>query len=400
MTKRIGVIGFGNRIRNICTQISALCQDVALCAVADPRHAELRQQSDTPGQPPVVFYPDADTMLAEQSLDGVLIGTRCNLHVEMALKVMARNLPMFLEKPVAIDRDGLSALRAAARSYTAPCLTSFPLRAHPIVQRARELIDRGEIGAVQQIVAVNHIPYGRIYFRDWYRNHAETGGLFLQKATHDLDYLTFLAGAHPTRVAAMFSRGRVFGGDMPPGITCSRCEKQEECPESPWWEYCMKGGVTPPKEAEDRLCCFGREIGTPDTGMNEEFSSCQIEFANGVQASYTQNCFVSEGSGRRGASVIGYDGTIEFDWYRNELTLYKHHLKEEHTIKFTAIGSPSSVHLANRTLAFNFIQILRGSHPPICSLSDGIESAELCLTCKESAEQGCFMPIPTAPSPG
>ena len=394
MVMRVGVIGYGNRIKNICNQMAALNPDIHLLAIADPRHEALAKQFADGARSDVAFYPTAEAMLAVGALDGVLIGTRCHLHAEMALKVMALNLPMFLEKPVAITWRELAQLKVAARRYTAPCVTSFPLRAHPIVQKAKQLIEHGEIGAVQQIIAVNHVPYGRIYFREWYRNHAETGGMFLQKATHDLDYLSFLAGARATRVAAMMSQGRVFGGAMPAGLHCQACAKQEQCPESPWWDYYVKGGEQPPREAEDRLCCFSQEIGTPALGMNEDFSSCLIEYANGVQASYTQNLLVSDGAGVRGATVIGYDGTVQFDWYRNELKLVKHHLKEEQTIKFTAPSSPSSIHLANRVLAYEFIQVLRGGKTPICSLADGIDSAALCLSCKESATTGQFVNVP------
>ena len=40
----------------------------------------------------------ADKMLDEVCPDGVIVGTRCSLHVEMALKVIKRKIPLFLEK--------------------------------------------------------------------------------------------------------------------------------------------------------------------------------------------------------------------------------------------------------------------------------------------------------------
>jgi predicted dehydrogenase len=47
------------------------------------------------------IFHDVDRLLDDGNLDGVLIGTRCALHTPYALKVLERNLPLFLEKPVA-----------------------------------------------------------------------------------------------------------------------------------------------------------------------------------------------------------------------------------------------------------------------------------------------------------
>lgn len=46
-----------------------------------------------------------EEMLERERLDGILIGTRCSLHTEMALKVTPTGIPLFLEKPVALPYD-------------------------------------------------------------------------------------------------------------------------------------------------------------------------------------------------------------------------------------------------------------------------------------------------------
>ena len=64
----------------------------------------------------ITFYDDPDAMLDKESLDGVLVGTRCNLHTPMALKVMARNLPLYLEKPVAVTMERAASSRSLSAS--------------------------------------------------------------------------------------------------------------------------------------------------------------------------------------------------------------------------------------------------------------------------------------------
>ena len=93
-----------------------------------------------------------------------MVGTRCYLHTEMACKVAARGLPLFLEKPVAITFDQVKALDAAFRGYPAPTVVSFPLRLTPIVQMVKEMIDADVIGTVEHVIAFNDVPYGDVYF--------------------------------------------------------------------------------------------------------------------------------------------------------------------------------------------------------------------------------------------
>ena len=152
----------------------------------------------------VRFYQDPDQMLNNEGLDGVLIGTRCSLHTQLALKVLAKELPLFLEKPVATNMEDLTALTTMGLNKS-QVVVSFPLRVTPLVSSAKEIIDSGKIGTVEHVQAYNNVPYGGVYYHAWYRDEKETNGLFLQKATHDLDYLNYLLQIKPIRICAMKS---------------------------------------------------------------------------------------------------------------------------------------------------------------------------------------------------
>ncbi|MEM8494894.1 MAG: Gfo/Idh/MocA family oxidoreductase, partial [Planctomycetota bacterium] len=113
------------------------------------------------------------------------------------------NVPTFLEKPVGLNQAELDALRIAFAGRDDQVVVSFPLRMSPLFERARELVRRGRVGKMNQITAVNFVPYGGVYFGQWYRDAKATGGLWLQKATHDFDYICELAMAEPTGAMAM-----------------------------------------------------------------------------------------------------------------------------------------------------------------------------------------------------
>src|SRR4030095_9456493 len=115
-------------------------------------------------------------------------------------------LPIFLEKPVAISAEQLAALQQAYAGREHSVVVSFPLRLTPLFRRVLDIVRSGRLGTINQVQAVNYVPYGGVYFADWYRDYETTGGLWLQKATHDFDCINQIVAAEPTGVVATSTR--------------------------------------------------------------------------------------------------------------------------------------------------------------------------------------------------
>jgi len=376
---RLGIIGYGRRVSNMAKRLAAFGVPYRVAAVADPRAEEIAAQRD-PFLDGTAFYADADDMLRQETLDGIMIGTRCRLHTEMACKVAPHALPLFLEKPVAITFAQVARLDHAFREYKAPTVVSFPLRLTPIVQRVKELIEAGEIGTVEHVVAWNDVPYGSVYYHDWYRDYEETGGLFLQKATHDVDYITYLLDDRPARVAAM-SAQRIYGGKKPHDLRCVDCDEFETCPESPFNLFYQRHEGEAVPDMSDRRCLFAEGI------RNQDLGNVLIEFEGGAQASYTQNFFARKKAARRGARLYGYRGTIEFDWYENAIRVFRHHSPAVDTIDYAGGMSHFG---GDRELCWDFLRAMRDRAPSRSPLAAGILSALTCLWIRESADTGRF----------
>jgi len=380
----IGIIGYGRRISHMAKALGVYAISYRVAAIADPRASEIAEAND-PFLSETVFYTDADEMLSNAQLDGVMIGTRCYLHTEMACRVAAHNLPLFLEKPVAITFEQLKALDAAFRPVTAPTVVSFPLRLSPIVQRVQELVRANAIGSVEHVVAFNDVPYGDVYYRRWHRNYDENGGLFLQKATHDLDYIAYLLNQRPRTICAMKAQ-RVYSGDKPFDLRCADCDEQETCPESPFNRFYQRfQGEAVQSEADGNdMCMFAEGI------RNQDMGNCILEYENGAQASYTQNFFARFKAARRGARLYGYKGTIHFDWYENVIRVFKHQSPVVETIDFTG----EMPHFGgDRELCLDFLRAMRDHAPTRSPISAGILSALTCLWARESAETHRFCEI-------
>lgn len=386
---RVGIIGYGGRVSHMARALGVFHIPYQVTAVADPRWRDI-QAADDGFLSAATFYDSADELLAQAGeLDGVMIGTRCQLHAEMACKVAATGLPLFLEKPVAITFDQVRRLDETFRDYPAPTVVSFPLRLSPVVQRVKEIIDSGQIGTVENVVAWCNVPYGTVYFRSWHRNFDQNGGLFLQKATHDLDYINYLLGQPPVWVSALKAR-RVFGGDMPFDLQCKDCHLRESCTESPFTRF-RNGYESAEVDFPERngYCVFSEGFEIEDMG------SCLLEYASGAQVSYTQNFFTRYLAAQRGARLYGYSGTIEFDWYRNQVKVFSHSRPTVETIDF----SGNMPHFGgDRELCYDFLMAMRDGTPSRSPLDAGILSALTCLWARESADtrQSCQVVMPAA----
>jgi predicted dehydrogenase len=380
---KLGVIGLGGRIQGLL-EGSEQFGLTRLAAVTDPclveqgqvtpRGEEIRRQFGGKGGE-IRFYSDPQEMLNIEELDGVMVGTRGYLHTPMAVQVLARNLPLYLEKPVATNLPDLMALKRAGDSSRSPVVVSFPLRVTPLARLAKEIIDSGQIGTVEHVQANNNVPYGGVYYHYWYRDERMDGGLWLAKTTHDFDYINHLLGIRPRWIFATESK-QVFKGDYPAGLACQDCADQYDCPESPFNQY-LSGEI----DAIDHpawtpyLCSFATDTGNQDSG------SALIGYETGMHVSYSQNFYARKGAAKRGAVLMGYKGTIEFDWYTSELKVYMHHTPRVETHKV----NPTGGHLGgDQELVLNFIQVMQGKARSIAPLEAGILSALMCFQAKES----------------
>lgn len=359
---RLGIIGAGNRICNIVQGLQAHDPECRVTGVVDPDESGARARLPAADRTDARFFPTVSSLLRRGRPDALLIGTRCNLHAPYAAAVAQTGLPLFLEKPIATSLRQARALEKAWQNARAEVVVSFPLRVSQLCVEAKRRIDAGAIGRAEHFLGINYVPYGHVYFDRWYRDHRITQGLFLQKATHDFDYLAYLAGAPIVRVAAMKACGRVH---------------RDQSLEPP-------GG--------DPDAAYYPSIGTPETGMNEDASSALLEFANGAQGVYTQVFYTRNSAAARGATVSGLRGTLRFDWYANDLRVVPHAPDTQPEV----FSPPEGLeHFGgDAKLVANFSDVIRGRAKSATSLRAGLESVYACLAAKRSAETGRFVTVP------
>jgi predicted dehydrogenase len=358
----------------------------------DPRGKQAVESAIADGLPDadqICVLPDIGSLLdhADQ-IDALMIGTPCNLHASSAVQVASLKLPVFLEKPVAISWEQLESLSQAFQGREESVVVSFPLRLTDHVQKAAEILRSGRLGTINQVQAINNVSYGGVYFGQWYRDYEKTGGLWLQKATHDLDYINHLvaaasAGARPVSITAMHSR-TVYGGTLPERLRCSECDRVVACPESPR-NLAVRGNdggmlnYAVPGVHSDHLCAFSKSIKNQDAG------TAMVMYSDGVHAVYSQNFLTRGSAGRRGATITGYHATLQFDWQSDVITVIDHHRENVDRID---VPSQAGHGGGDAALARNFVDVILGRGASLSPLDEGILSAAMCLAAKEAAEFG------------
>ncbi len=129
---------------------------IALCDVdSDHLKTSADQVAESQGSRPKEFKEYQD-LLDVPELDAVFIGTPPHWHALMFIAACEKGLDVYCEKPLAYDvREGQAMVEAAERAGNIVQM-GFQRRQSKAFQKAKELIDEGRIGKIQQIGAQIH----------------------------------------------------------------------------------------------------------------------------------------------------------------------------------------------------------------------------------------------------
>jgi hypothetical protein len=126
-------------------------------------------------------------------------------------------------------------------------------------------------------------------------------------------------------------------------------------------------------------CCFAKDTG------NHDCATILMKYDNGVHLSYVQNFVSRFFAATRGARLIGFKGTLEFDFVTEKIKFIDHFNRENvQDIEVNTDGMHSG---GDKLLIDNFIEVMEGSANSKSPLMEGIISAKMCMTAKESAKK-------------
>lgn len=183
MAVKIGFIGAGGN----ATWHMGILKDVAdakVVAVADIAFAKAQEAAGKYGGTP---YASHKEMLENESLDCCYISIRPYQHGEPEIDVIQRDLPFFVEKPLALNLALAEDIAERVETHGIGTCVGYQIRYLDIMDQAKEMLAGAFITAVQ-----GHYVCGAI--GGWYTRMALSGGQITEQATHSLDLMRFLLG--------------------------------------------------------------------------------------------------------------------------------------------------------------------------------------------------------------
>jgi predicted dehydrogenase len=184
----IAVIGAGG-IGRFHIERALRSEAVSLAAIADPTDAaqSLAREVGVP------WFADYRAMQEAVRPRAAIVATPNNSHVEIGLELVARRVPMVVEKPIADDPADARRLCEAAQASGVPLMVGHHRRHNPIIARARALIAEGVVGRPVSVTAMcTWLKPDAYYDIAWRR--LPGGGPVLINMIHDIDLLRHLVG--------------------------------------------------------------------------------------------------------------------------------------------------------------------------------------------------------------
>jgi predicted dehydrogenase len=184
----LAVVGTGDMGQRHLEAIAEAPTTQAIAVVdIDPAGARAANDWDVP------YYAAMEPMLDEIKPDGVIVATPNASHVPIALLCVQSDIPVLVEKPISDTLDAALALAVASETAEVPVLVGHHRRHSPIIQRAREVVQSGELGDVTTVSATWTAYKPTNYFETAWRRESG-GGPILINLIHDIDCLRFIVG--------------------------------------------------------------------------------------------------------------------------------------------------------------------------------------------------------------
>ncbi|MBR2345887.1 MAG: Gfo/Idh/MocA family oxidoreductase [Lentisphaeria bacterium] len=285
---RFGMVGADFTLRAAMVLFNYPKDRGELVALCDHNPEMLKKFKEEHPESNAVLYSNAEEMFADKNVEAVFIMVRDQYHKALACAALEAGKAVYLEKPMALSVEECDQILETAYRTKGKLFLGHNMRYVDSILKMKEVIDSGMIGQVQSVWVRHFVSYGSCYFRHWCSHQDTCTGLLLQKGSHDIDIIHWLAGGFTKRVVGMgrlsvYNRttDRLAPGELPDRTASWKAD----C----WPPLGLKGLV-------------------PDMDV-EDHNMILMQLDNGVQASY-EHCMYTPDS-ERNYTFIGDKGRVE-----------------------------------------------------------------------------------------
>jgi predicted dehydrogenase len=193
------MVGLGGWGKNLLRNFGAL-PGAELRYACDPD--EGRRSAYASAHPQTTFTDDFQTLLADPTLDAVVLATPVPMHYEMARAAIEAGKHVMVEKPMTWKAAQARELRDLVHESGLVLMVGHLLRFHPGVEKLRSLIDDGSLGDVRYVYGTR-VNLGTIRSEE---------NVLWSLGVHDISVVLHLIDSRPVEV---WARGEAY---LQPGV--------------------------------------------------------------------------------------------------------------------------------------------------------------------------------------
>lgn len=404
----LALVGAGDRgYHSYSPYIKANPWKCRLVAVADMDDDKRNICGDDFGIPEEMRFQNMFDLLERPKLaDALMICTGDKLHFEPALRAMEKGYHILLEKPMATTPAQCVALERAARQYDRMFILCYVLRYTEFFTTIRRIIDSGTIGRINSIVHFENIPLVdqvHSFTRGIFRNTDVAGPILLSHCCHDLDLISWFAGA-PCRKVASFGALTHFRLENAPLGAPERC--LDGCPHAESCAYYAPSfyltddigwptsTICTDLSFDGRLKAlqegiYGRCAYRCDNNVCDN-QTVIMEFENGVTANFSLQPF-SSANGRT-LKICGDKGEIRANLDKNEIEVTDILLGQNQRYRL----QPSRYKYGggdNSIMEYFINEAIKGEKGGRTDMSSSLESHLIAFAAEESREKNVVVDL-------
>ena len=159
---RLGVIGGGRRGRSNLRSVLKLKDDIEVAAVSEVYKPNL--EATLAMVPDAKVYPDFRELIADDSIDAVLVATPDHWHAYMTVEACKAGKDVYVEKPISVTVHEGQMMVQAARKYGSVVQVGTQQRSGQHFQEAKDIVQSGKLGTIS-------------FVRSWNYSNAYPGGI-------------------------------------------------------------------------------------------------------------------------------------------------------------------------------------------------------------------------------
>lgn len=192
----IGIIGCGRIGQLHAANITLKVPDAVLVCVSDVFESAAKKVAARFNVP--MACRDAEDLIANPAVQAVIVCSPTDTHADIIRQAAAGGKHIFCEKPVDKSLEVIDELSDVIEKAGVKFFLGFQRRFDTHFQRARKTVDDGALGKMLKLHLVSRDPAPPPvgYLK-------QSGGIFLDMASHDFDMARFLTGSNITEVTAV-----------------------------------------------------------------------------------------------------------------------------------------------------------------------------------------------------